>query len=221
LTLAQQGWGPNGNDRDELTDSPPVIADIDDDGDMELVLVSDHERAGDTTNRGNSFWVFENDMQRTPGWETPKTTGMPLFTGYQSNIVQVAPSPAVADIDGGSPGLEIVAPSYDGTMYAYSSTGVLLFNYVFDDGSGPFIGASEPLIVDLNGDGSPEIIFNTYSTADNVSHLVILDAGGTPLHTVPLSGRGNMAPPTILQDNCLLWPTGRSNFRRTGAPNYQ
>lgn len=253
LALAQQGWGADGNDRDELTDSPPVIVDIDDDGANEIVLVSDHELAGEYVNRGNSFWVFESDMQRTAGWEQPKTTGMPLFTGYQNNIVQVAPSPAVADLDG-VPGLEIVVPSYDGTMYAYSSTGSVLFTYTFDDGGGPFIGASEPLIVDLNGDGSPEILFNTYSVADDVSHMVILSAGGNTLHTIALSGRGNMAPPTVfdidddgdleiiqsLKDalgggqggiqvwdvagsytNCMLWPTGRANFLRTGAPSYQ
>ncbi len=197
LALAQQGWGEDGNDRDEFTDSPPVVADVDGDGAMEVVLVSDHELAGEYVNRGNSFWVLENDMTRTPGWETPHTTGMPLYTGYQDNIVQVAPAPAVADIDPDRPGLEILAPSYDGQLYAWSAGGTTLWSWRFDDEGEPFIGCSEPLVADVTADGVPEILVATYSISEGVSELVILSAAGTALERVPLPGRGSMAPPTI------------------------
>ena len=42
LALAKQGWGADGNDRDEFTDSPPVFADMDNDGLPEIILFSDH-----------------------------------------------------------------------------------------------------------------------------------------------------------------------------------
>jgi hypothetical protein len=42
-----------------------------------------------------------------------------------------------------------------------------------------------------------EIVFNTYSTSDNVSHLIILNAGGELLHKIPISGRGSMSVPTL------------------------
>jgi hypothetical protein len=52
-------------------------------------------------------------------------------------------------------------------------------------------------VADLSGDGVPEIIFASYSTAQNKSHLFVLGADGAQLHKVPLPGRGSMAVPTI------------------------
>ncbi len=196
LALAQQGWGPDMEDRDEFTDSPPVIADVDADGHAEVVLLSDHERAGEYVNRGNCLWVLERDMTRAPGFETPICTGEPLFTGYQDNIVQVAPAPAVADLHPAA-GLEIVAPSYDGRLYAFGADGTLLWTHRFDDPGDPFVGASEPLIADVSADGVPEVLFTTYAIEDDISALVVLDQHGSVQLSVPLHGRGSMAPPTL------------------------
>ena len=118
LNLAKQGWGRDGNDRDEFTDSPPAFADIDNDGIAEIVLFSDHEKAGEYVNRGNSLWILNSDMTRVPGFEKPLTTGMPLYTGYEDNIVQVAPSPCIFTL-GGTP--YIVVSSYDGYLRCFSS----------------------------------------------------------------------------------------------------
>ncbi|MCA9687414.1 MAG: hypothetical protein KC457_34955, partial [Myxococcales bacterium] len=158
--LAMQGWG-NG-DRSEFTYSPPVIADIDADGQHEVVLGGDHESSESTDNQGVSLWVLEADMTRTAGWEWPKDSDPPLVYDGElgANIVPNYPAPAVGDLDG-QPGLEIVLPTYDGRMYAYRSDGERMWSYGYGQVS-PFIGASEALIVDLNGDGSPEIVFATY-----------------------------------------------------------
>lgn len=196
LSLAIQGWGSNGNDRDEFTDSPPVFGDIDGDGLLEVILYSDHELAGEYINRGNCLWALNPDMTRVTGFETPICSGMPLYTGYENNIVQVAPAPALADIAGDSRP-EIIVPSYDGIMRAYSPDGTLIWNYTFDTSGGDFIGATGVVIGDLNYDGVVEIIFCTYSISDNVSHLIILDTAGTELHKISLSKRGTMGPPTL------------------------
>jgi hypothetical protein len=196
ISLAMQGWGPDENDRDEFTDSPPVFADIDGDGLPEIILYSDHELAGEYVNRGNCLWVLNPDMTRVTGFETPICSGMPLYTGYQNNIVQVAPAPALANIAGDSRP-EIIVPSYDGIMRAYTPDGGLLWSYTFDTAGGDFIGATGPVVGDLNYDGKVEIIFYTYSISDNVSHLIILDEAGTQLHKTPLSKRGTMGPPTL------------------------
>ncbi len=194
--LMMQGWGADGNDRDEFTDSPPVFADMDADGLPEVVLYGDHELAGEYVNRGNSLWVIDPDLSRVAGFETPIVSGAPLFTGYENNIVQVAPAPAVADILGDA-APEIIAPSYDGKMRCFGRGGRTLWVYTFDDAGGPFTGASGPAVADLNGDGFPEVIFTTYSVSDDISDLIILDATGRLLHKIPLSGRGDMSVPTI------------------------
>ena len=196
IELAQQGWGSDGNDRDEFTDSPPVFGDLDEDGIAEVILYSDHERAGEYINRGNCLWVLNADMTRVPGFETPICSGEPLFTGYQDNIVQVCPAPALADLTGDSRP-EIIVPSYDGFMRCYSPEGNLLWNYRFDVSGGDFVGASGPAAGDLNKDGVPEIIFSTYAIVDDISHLIILNADGNELHKTPLAKRGSMSVPTL------------------------
>lgn len=195
LTLAIQGWGPDGKDRDEFTDSPPVFADMDQDGLPEVILFSDHEQAGVTANRGNSLWVLNPDMTRVAGFEKPLTTGMPIYFGYENNIVQVAPSPCVSFVTGTVP--EIIVPSYDGYMRCYSRTGSVRWKLQFDAPGGPFIGASEAVTGDLNNDMLPEVVFTTYSIQKDCSFLVILSSSGTLLHRIPISGRGGMAAPTI------------------------
>lgn len=197
LGLAIQGWGGDGNDRDEFTDSPPVFGDIDGDGLDEIILYSDHERAGEYVNRGNCLWVLNSDMTRVAGFESPICSGMPIYTGYQDNIVQVAPAPALANLEGDSRP-EIVVPSYDGIMRAYSPDAVLLWSYTFDVPGGDFIGATGAVIGDLNDDDRPEIIFCTYSIASDVSHLIILGSTGQELHRVALEKRGTMGPPTLV-----------------------
>jgi hypothetical protein len=200
LALSQQGWGDG--DRSEFTYSPPVIADIDGDGDKEIVLAGDHEHSASTQNQGITVWVLNHDMSRPSGWDPPKDTGPPIYEGdLGHNIVPTSPSPAVAEIDG-EPGLEIVVPAYDGRLHAFRAGGEIFWTYTFAATAPPYIGAGEPLVVDLNGDGAPEILFTTFSSGDQgrpdaPTHLVVLDGGGNLLHEVPLFARGSMAAPSV------------------------
>ncbi len=202
LSLSQQGWGDG--DRSEFTYSPPAMADIDGDGDLELVLVGDHESSSSTMNQGVTFWVLEPDMTRLAGWETPIDTGPPLHqdgVSLGANIVPTKPSPSVGELSD-RPGLEIVAPAYDGNLYAFGADGAQLWAYPFGMGPSPYVGASEALIADLNGDGAPEVIFTTYSSGDprmpdTPAQLIVLNANGVELHSVELDGRGSMSAPTI------------------------
>jgi hypothetical protein len=195
LDLAIRGWGADGNDRDELTDSPPVFADVDGDALPEIILFADHERAGEYVNRGNSLWALNPDMTRPIGFEKPLTTGMPLYTGYENNIVQVCPSPCVTMLGGSSPA--VVVPSYDGWMRCYSSAGAELWKVQFNARSEPFIGAGEAAAGDLDNDGAPEIVFTTYAIQKGLSHLIVLNRAGALLHRIPIDGRGSMAAPTL------------------------
>jgi hypothetical protein len=202
LAFALQGWGEG--DRSEFTDSPPVVADIDGDGQMEIVLAGDHETSWSTTNLGVSVWVLEPDLTRLDGWLWPRNSDLPLQYGDDGlgpNIVDTTPSPSVANLDG-NPGLEILVPAYDGLLYAFRPDGTVMWDYEFAKPGEPFAGASEALVADLNGDGAPEIIFTTYTSGspglpDRPAHLVILNENGAELQRVEIAGRGSMAAPTI------------------------
>jgi hypothetical protein len=199
IALAKQGWGKG--DRSEFTYSPPIIADINADGKTEVVVVGDHESSESTTNQGVSAWVLNPDMTRPTGWETPKDSQPALVYGdIGNNIVPTYPAPSVGNLDD-NPDLEIIFPAYDGLLHAYRSNGESLWTYGFGQ-SKPYVGGSEALIADLNGDGSPEILFTTFTSGaprepETPAHLVVLDAGGNLLHRVELFGRGSMAAPSI------------------------
>ncbi len=200
LALAQQGWGSG--DRSEFTYSPPAMGDVDGDGELEVVLVGDHESSASTENQGVTFWLLNPDMTRPPGWEEPINTGGPLHNGsLGQNIVHTMPSPSIGNISEAA-GLEILAPAYDGNLYAFGADGTELWRYAFGTVSNPYVGASEVLIADLNGDGVPEILFTTYTSGaprepDAAAHLVVLSNNGALLHEVELFARGSMAAPTL------------------------
>jgi hypothetical protein len=129
LALSQQGWGTG--DRSEFTYSPPVTADIDADGDLEIVLSGDHEHSASTANQGITVWVLNHDLTRPAGWAAPKDTGAPLHTdAIGHKIVPTYPATAVTDLDG-EPGLEIVIPAYDGLLHAYRPNGEPFCSYRF------------------------------------------------------------------------------------------
>lgn len=200
LALSQQGWGDG--DRSEFSYSPPVIADVDADGDLEVVLAGDHEHSQSTDNQGVTVWVLNHDMTRPSGWDPPKDIGSPLAYGdLGHNIIPTQPSPAVADIDA-EPGLEILVPAYDGRLHAFRSTGEAYWTYTFSPTAAPYLGATEPLVVDLNGDGAPEIVFTTYASGpksepEAPAHLIVLDGGGNELHKIELLFRGSMGAPSV------------------------
>jgi hypothetical protein len=201
LALSQQGWGTG--DRSEFTYSPPVLGDLDGDGAMELALVGDHEHSASTTNRGNTFWVLNPDMTRPAGWDPPQDSGPPVVYDGElgANIVHTQPTPSLGNIDDDER-LELLAPAYDGYLYAYDGDGTLQWRFAFGLTARPYNGASEALIADLNGDGVPEIVFATWSSGEPrapelPAHLVILNNNGVELQRVELFGRGSMAPPTI------------------------
>lgn len=196
LGLAQQGWGEDGSDRDEFTNSPPAFADVDGDGKSEVILYSNREKAGDTAQLGNCLWVLRPDMTRAKGFEKPLCSDTSIFNGHWNNLVETTPAPALGNLAGDARP-EIVVPSKDGTLRCYSPDGVELWKYVYDRPGEPWIMASEPVIGDLNRDGIQEVVFTTYSVDNFVSHLTVLDDRGRMNRKVGIDKRGAMGAPTL------------------------
>jgi hypothetical protein len=249
--LAQQGHPdtPASDLQAHFTNTAPAIADLDGDGNGELIsLASVQNAAQNEREHGVALFVARHDGTRPAGWESP-----PHFPGYLSglwdfgeNLVGITNQVSVADIDPAKPGPEIVFAGFDGKLHAVSAAGEVLWGNGITYTTSAEEWTAGVAIADLSGDGIPELVMTTYGTRGG--DLIILSAAGEILHRIPLGGRGAMPVPTIadadndgdlditvsLKDavdrekavliyevpgsstNCLLWATGRGNYRRDG-----
>lgn len=110
----------------------PAVADIDEDGDLEIIFATDDGKVYCCDYAGNLLPGFPFDTQGN-----------------------VWGSPALADIDG-TGGLEIIVGSRSRKLFVLTGTGDTLFTF-----STPSDIVCTPVACDINGDGSNEIIFTT------------------------------------------------------------
>ncbi|MFC1594139.1 FG-GAP-like repeat-containing protein [Candidatus Omnitrophota bacterium] len=139
--------------------SSPSLADLDNDGDMEIVIGSDDHKV----------YAWYNDGTLLDGW--------PVETGDYVNS-----SPAIADIDNDGD-KEIIVGSYDDKVYAWhhDATPVAGWPIVTDSD----IHAS-PAIVDIDGDSDLEIVVATTSPGYVIAGSVyIWHHDGTPVEGWP------------------------------------
>jgi hypothetical protein len=182
-----------------FTNSPPTIADVDGDGKNEIVVLGSVQNASqDDRLRGVALWLVNPDGTRPAKWLEPLhipryLAGLVDFE--DDNIVGATNQVALGDIDPTAPGLEMVFAGYDGRIHAVSADRRELWSQGYTTASN--VLTAGVTIADLSGDGAPEIVFATYSTQAGAGALVVLGAGGAPLHQLPLPGRGSMAVPTI------------------------
>ncbi len=150
----QTGWPVSGL---SYVQSPPVVVDIDGDGEQEIFV---------GTNAGN-LW----------GWRANGDTlsGFPVALGGQ-----IWGSPSVADLNGdGTP--EIVVGNTTGHLFVLAPDG----STISDFNIGEFIYSTATL-ADLNNDGSWEIIFGTFSGNLYVLNADGSNFGGFPYTMGPL-----------------------------------
>jgi hypothetical protein len=188
--------GPTTQEWLEWTASPPVIADVNGDGQNEVIGFPNGERGDPYVTQGFLLMVLQgnygdggNAAMRLPAFEKLPTSGQPPVRAsgdyYPPDGV---PAPAVANILGDARP-EIVVSLNDGYVYCYSPDNTLLWRYDYAKG-GTKVFASEPVIADLNDDGRPEVIFGTYSLEPNAGHLVILENTGALLYDITLPNQG-------------------------------
>jgi len=141
---------------DEHIDYPksaPVIADLDGDGENEFVVAGFVGGPGALPLKNSALLVFEPDGRRRPGWETP-ALGNGLLNLEDLSIQ----APAVADINMDGL-LEIIIDTKDGWIRAYKTDKTVLWSFNYTQGA--VLEATEPVIGDIDGDNSLEILFGT------------------------------------------------------------
>lgn len=220
LAVEQRGWGDcspssprSENYRPNFAHTPAVIADLDGDGQREVVVTGNvYDCSQDPyQDRYIAPFIFNKDRTRFHSgvfdWRsTPQDTGAPLSEDY--NLIENAqPNPVVADLDGDGR-LEILYASYDGRVHAFwldrSEHGAWPFS-VYQPAEGIFRFASEPVVADLNNDGQAEVIFTSWAQVGSgrSGKLYVLSALGQVLYAVDLpaafSGtwNGALAAPTL------------------------
>lgn len=201
LAEAQQGYAEDEESalQAHFTNTAPAIADLDEDGSYEVVMLGSVQNAAQSDRlKGVALWVVRPDVSRVPGFEAPVhlpeyLAGLWDYEG--TNVVGATNQVAIADLDGDRPGKEVVFAGFDGRIHAVGAEGALLWSSAYTTDERVLTGGVT--IGDLDRDGIPEIVFASYSPDEGKSNLFVLDAGGNILHQLPLPRRGAMAVPTL------------------------
>ncbi|MDX2090202.1 MAG: hypothetical protein SFX73_20250 [Kofleriaceae bacterium] len=196
--------------------------------------------------QGVVLFVARHDGTRPPSWETPvhEPAFLSGLWDYGENLVGITNQVSVADIDPAKPGPEIVFAGFDGKLHAVSAAGERLWSRTYTTSAEEWTAGVA--IADLSGDGIPELVMNTYGTgggdliilnaAGEILHRVPLGGrGAMPVPTIAdADNDGDLDITVSLKDavdreqavliyevpgsatNCLLWATGRGNYRRDG-----
>jgi hypothetical protein len=211
-----RGYATCGTDhRPNFAHSPPTLADLDNNGLLELVIVGNVYNCEEPyTDLYEMPFIFKQDRTRwsNPNYNwtdipVPDSAAAPRSEDYDV-IESSHPVPVVADLDGD--GIkEILFPSYDGRMHAYwlDKTEHGNWPYSVTKSTESFLRfASPPVIADLDNNGQAEVIFASWvqKGTSQTGYLHILDYLGNPLHEIELPAafdsstwNGVLASPTL------------------------
>jgi hypothetical protein len=195
---AQQGYADDEESANQahFTNTAPAIADVDGDGQNEIVMLGSVQNAAQSDReRGVALWVVRHDGTRPDAWLSP-FHAPDFIDGLWDpgdNVVGTTNQVTVVDLDPDSPGF--VFAGFDGRIHAVTSDNEQLWQQTFTSSEGVFTGGV--VAADLSKDGRPELVFNTYSSNDGGGALFILGANGELLHEVALPDRGAMPVPTV------------------------
>ncbi len=180
----------------QWTASPPAVADLDGDGRNEVIGLPNVEKHIPYRTQGYAFMVLDGaygdgsrSARRHPGFEKLPMSNHPVHRPsgdwYPPSGI---PAPTIVDITGDARP-EIVAALPGGKVYAVGPDGHKLWATAYAPRRAKTF-ASEVVAADLNKDGTPELVFGTYSLRRNAGRLVVLSAQGKKLSVTRLSHQG-------------------------------
>lgn len=198
---AQMGWAPDEDTalQAHFTNSAPAIVDLDGDGARDLVVLGSVQNAAQTDRlEGVGLWALHPDGTRLDAWVTPfhaadYLAGLWDYEG--TNVVAATNQVSVADLFPDREGYELVFAGFDGRIHCVDARADEVWAVEYTTSDRVLTGGVA--IADLSQDGSPEIVFATYSPDEGLGELVVLAANGDRLHAIALPGRGAMPVPTI------------------------
>jgi hypothetical protein len=212
-----RGWAYCGTEhRPNFANSAPVIADVNGDGVLDIVVVGNVYNCGTDPYTDLYEMPFLLNADRTRlvdanfNWTVlpvPDGSAAPLSEDY--NLIENnVPNPVPADIDNDGY-MEILYPSYDGRVHAYWLDKTEHGNWpysVYNPADGYITFATEPVVADLYGDSHAEIIFASWvqKGTGQTGKLYILDYLGNLIQSVSLPAaygggdvNGSLAAPTL------------------------
>ena len=180
----------------QWTASPPAVADLDGDGRNEVIGIPNVERHIPYRTQAHAFMVLDGaygdgrrSARRHRGFETLPMSNHPVHRPSGDWYPPTGiPAPTVVDILGDARP-EIVAALPGGKVYAVGPDGDRLWNADYAPRRAKTF-ASEVVAADLNKDGTPELVFGTYSLRRNAGRLFVLSAHGKKLSVTRLSHQG-------------------------------
>lgn len=212
-TADLRGYAECGTEhRPNFANSAPIVSDVDNNGQLELVVVGDVYNCDIGDPDGDMYlmpWILNLDRTRwqnpSYNWTTlpPDPGTRPLSQDY--SVIQSNVNNAVsADLDGDG-SKEILFPSYDGRLYAYSLDKTQHGSWPYDVPGSGIRFAAEPVVADLNSDGKAEVLFTSWpeNGGGRVGQLHVLDYQGNQLFALNLPAprgddwNGGMGAPTL------------------------
>ena len=163
---------------------PSVGADLDGDGTLEIVVPVQR------LNNTGAIYAFRHDgTDFQDGDQTP--------TPFASTSSAPSSSPCVGDIDNVA-GVEIVFQTLDGAIYAFHANGTEVLDGdsnpstlgVLAPPAGLVAQRSQPILVDLNGDGALDVVLGGSATAigSSILRAVVVSGGTRTILTRPMGG---------------------------------
>lgn len=212
-----EGWGWNTSGKEprselykgELGHAVIKVCDIDNNGTNEVItsaiILDKHNNKNPYTGDYNSskymtFFIFNGDRTRYTSWSSSPSDmdfmGAPLIQNANDLSSLTQAEPVVADLN--NDGInEILLNTYDGLVHAFSINDAKRefgsFPYRIPQSPGTAETAGGVVCKDIDGDGTKEVIFATFT--DDATHsykhnkkgsIYILNSNGTLMNTVPI-----------------------------------